>query len=47
MHNRRLLYDDDRGVEEHLNETDFDGFGIKVNTKYFVQIHDTRKEFSH
>ena len=36
MQNRRLLFDDNRGVEEPLNETDFLGRGIEVNAKYYV-----------
>ena len=36
MQNRRLLYDDGRGVGEALNETDKEGRGIEVNAKYFV-----------
>ena len=36
MQNRRLLFDDNRGVEEPLNETDSSGRGIEVNAKYFV-----------
>ena len=43
MQNRRLLFDDNRGVEEPLNETDSQGRGIEVNAKYFVQIFDTQK----
>lgn len=36
MQNRRLFYDDDRGVEEPLNETDKNGKGIAVNAVYRV-----------
>lgn len=28
MQNRRALLDDDLGIEEALNETDADGFGL-------------------
>jgi len=35
MQNRRLFFDDDRGVEEPLNETDSTtGQGISVPAKY-------------
>jgi len=34
MINRRLYYDDDRGVEEALNETDAYGNGITVPATY-------------
>jgi len=46
MQNRRLLFDDCRGVGEALNETDSEGRGIEVNAKYFVQIFDTTKASS-
>ena len=46
MQNRRLLFDDNRGVAEALNETDKQGAGIEVNAKYFVQIFDTTKSTS-
>ena len=42
MQNRRLLYDDGRGLGEALNETDARGRGIEVNAHYFIQIFDTR-----
>lgn len=38
IHNRRLLFDDNRGVGEALNETDIYGNGIKVSTKYYVDF---------
>ena len=38
MQNRRLLHDDAKGVDENLDETQPDGRGIAVNTKYFVTI---------
>lgn len=41
MQNRRLLFDDNRGVSQALNETDQKGRGIEVNAKYFIQIFDT------
>lgn len=40
MQNRRLLHDDGRGVGEALNETNESGWGIQVNTRYFVQLFD-------
>lgn len=46
MQNRRLLFDDARGVGEALNETDSEGRGIEVNAKYYVQIFDTTKAAS-
>ena len=36
MQNRRLLFDDDKGLGEALNEKDKDGYGIKVNAKYYM-----------
>ena len=41
MQNRRLLYDDDRGVDEALNETDEFGNGISVPATYKL-IFDER-----
>ena len=39
MQNRRLLWDDDKGVDEALNETTrADQKGLQVNAKYYVQI---------
>ena len=43
MQNRRLLFDDNRGVAEPLNETDPEGRGIAVNARYYVQIFDTSR----
>ena len=45
MQNRRLMFEDGRGVGENLNETNENGVGIQVNTRYFLQIFDrsTRK----
>jgi hypothetical protein len=34
--------DDDRGVEEALNETDAKGFGMKVNARYWLNIFDLK-----
>ena len=36
MQNRRLLFDDNRGLSQALNETDKEGRGIEVNAKYFI-----------
>lgn len=38
MHQRRLYYDDSRGVGEPLNETDEYGNGIQVTSTYYFQI---------
>lgn len=40
IHNRRLLKDDNRGVGEPLNETDSLGNGMRVNSRYWLQIVD-------
>lgn len=40
MQNRRLLYDDDRGLLRPLNETAPNGMGIEVNALYKVQLMD-------
>jgi len=46
MQNRRLLADDNKGVNEALNETQADGRGIAVNTKYFVSFTDLTSQES-
>jgi len=46
MHNRRLLFDDDRGVGEALNETDSQGYGMKVNSRYWLNIFDLEHGYS-
>ena len=39
IQNRRILYDDDLGIDESLNETDYnDRLGIKVTALYRIQI---------
>lgn len=43
MQNRRVLFDDDLGIEEALNETDADGFGLRVNALYYLHIFDMQK----
>jgi len=40
MQNRRLMYDDWRGVGEALDEKNDDFVGIEVNTRYFLQLFD-------
>jgi hypothetical protein len=40
MHHRRLLTDDEDGMDEVLNETDSSGYGIRVTSKYYMQIFD-------
>jgi len=42
VQNRRLLHDDNKGVIEPLNETDAQEFGLKVNSKYYLQIFDVK-----
>lgn len=46
MQNRRLYHDDGRGVGEALDETNSDGVGIQVNTRYFVQLFDRTQQKS-
>jgi len=46
MQNRRLLHDDWRGVGEPLDETNRNGQGIQVNTRYYVQLFDYTKTAS-
>lgn len=41
MQNRRLMYDDNRGLDEPLNETQPDGLGIAVDALYRVQLFDS------
>ena len=36
MQDRRLLFDDWRGVGEALNETNLSGTGIQVNARYYI-----------
>lgn len=43
MQNRRVLFDDDLGIEEALNETDTDGAGLRVNALYYLHIFDMQK----
>jgi hypothetical protein len=46
MQNRRLFFDDGKGVNEALNETNEAGMGIIVPSKYFVEVFNTKKQFS-
>jgi lysosomal alpha-mannosidase len=47
MQNRRLFEDDDRGVNEPLNETDAFGNGIVTHNTYKVHFFNRAKEHSH
>lgn len=38
MQQRRTGFDDDKGVQEFLNETDSSGIGVRITARYFVQI---------
>jgi len=44
MQNRRLFYDDNRGVSDPLNETDKFGNRITVPATYYLHIFDRTKE---
>lgn len=44
--NRRLYTDDNKGVIEPLNETDSAGFGMQVNSKYWLNVFDLNTEES-
>jgi len=46
IQNRRLIFDDDRGVDEPLNEIDSDGYGMKVNARYWLNIFDLKHAYS-
>ena len=46
-HNRRTLKDDNRGVAEPLNETDSKGYGMKVNSRYWLQIFNLERDISY
>ena len=43
MQNRRILTDDNKGVTEPLMETGKDGFGLKVNAKYWLDVFDFKE----
>lgn len=40
MQNRRLLVDDNLGVDEPLNEMNADGVGLQTIAKYYLQVHN-------
>jgi hypothetical protein len=42
MMNRRLNYDDARGMGEALNEVNSTGDGITVPATYYVQLYNTK-----
>jgi hypothetical protein len=44
MMNRRLFYDDERGVNEALNETDSYGNGLSVHGVYRLQFFNRSLE---
>merc|ERR550514_2445086 len=46
MQNRRGLTDDDKDLHEPLNETDADGYGMKVNARYWLDIVDLKTQNS-
>jgi len=43
MQHRRLSDDDNKGVDEFLNETDKNGKGIQVNAVYKLQIFNFKE----
>jgi len=47
MHHRRLYFDDERGVDEALDEKDQYGNGITVPATYRVQIFNKDDESSY
>jgi hypothetical protein len=36
MQNRIALVDDNKGLNEYLNETEADGLGLRVTAKYYM-----------
>ena len=46
MQQRRLMEDDNKGVDEPLNETDLAGNGVKSTAVYHMQIFDLDKGHS-
>ena len=46
MQNRRLFFDDDRGVEEALNETNQYGNGISVPARYKLVFTELKTQVS-
>ena len=47
LQNRRILMDDDFGIEESLNETDTDGIGLRQSALYYLHIFDMEKGVSY
>jgi hypothetical protein len=47
MQNRRLFKDDERGVDEALNETDSYGNGLTVHCLYHLQFFNTSVDYSY
>jgi len=43
MQNRRTVADDEHGVNEALNDRDFNDTGFAVSAKYYMQIFNTKK----
>lgn len=43
MQNRRVLFDDDLGIEESLNETDVDGFGLQSTALYYLHMFEMER----
>lgn len=46
MQMRRTPCDDNKGVSEHLNETDAFGNGLRMPSSYFVQLHSLKDKAS-
>jgi hypothetical protein len=46
MQNRRVLFDDDLGIEESLNETDVDGFGLQSSALYYLHMFEMERGMS-
>lgn len=44
MHNRRLYFDDHRGMGEALNETDEFDNGITVTSNYYLHVFNAAQE---
>ena len=47
MQNRKMYHDDQRGVDEALNERYPDGSGIIVPATYRLQLVERKNEFSY
>lgn len=46
IQNRRLLMDDALGIEESLNETDTDGFGLQSTALYYLHMFEMERGVS-